>query len=56
MTGATTVTSAGTHIRQVLPPAMARELEGSRLARPSSLAERPASIKEAIIRWLNEEL
>jgi hypothetical protein len=56
VTAATATPNAGTHIRQVLPLAMARDLEGTRLAHPSSPSERPASIKEAIIRWLNEEL
>ena len=56
MSAATAATSAATRIRQVLPLAMTRELEGKRPAHPSSPSERPASVKEAIIRWLNEEL
>jgi hypothetical protein len=56
VTLATVATAAATRIREVLPRAMARDLEGTRLARPSPPSERPASIKEAIIRWLNEEL
>jgi hypothetical protein len=56
VTTATAATSASTRTRDVLPLAMAQGFEGSRLARPSLPSERPASIKDAIIRWLNEEL
>ena len=56
MTAATASTSAGTRTREVLPLAMAQGFEDTRLARPSSPSRRPASIKEAVIRWLNEEL
>jgi hypothetical protein len=53
---ATASTTASTRTRDVLPLAMARDFEGSRSARAPSPSGRPASIKEAIIRWLNEEL
>jgi hypothetical protein len=56
VTTATASTTASTRTRDVLPLAMARDLEGTRMARPSSPSGRPASIKDAIIRWLNEEL
>lgn len=53
---ATASTTAATRTRDVLPAALAREVESllSAKARPS--AERPTSIKDAVVRWLNEEL
>jgi hypothetical protein len=39
-------------MRRTLP----RELEGTRMAHLRPPEERPASIKEAIIRWFNQEL
>jgi hypothetical protein len=54
VSSATAATS--TRTRDVLPLALARDFEGTRTARPQSPSERPASIKEAILRWLNEEL
>ena len=42
--------------REALPPSLTRDLDGTASARTRSAAERPTSIKDAIIRWLNEEL
>lgn len=56
MTAATATTSASTRTRDVFPLALTREFEGTHMARPPSSAQRPASIKDAVIRWLNEEL
>lgn len=56
MRGATASTSAPTRTRDVLPLALSRDFEGWRGSRTQSPAERPTSIKEAVIRWLNEEL
>jgi hypothetical protein len=53
----TTATSpAATRLREALPLSLVRELEGVLSGRHPPPAERPASIKEALIRWLNEEL
>lgn len=56
MTTATVSITASTRTRDVLPLGLARDFEGSRATRPQQNSERPASIKEAIMRWLNEEL
>lgn len=56
MSTATAATTASTRTRDVLPLALARDFEGARLTHAQSPSGRPASIKEAIIRWLNEEL
>ncbi len=49
----TTVTDTR-HIRELLPLGLIRDLQG---AHPPVSEERPSpSIREAIIRWLNEEL
>lgn len=40
--------------REALPASSTREMEAG--ASRSRSAERPASIKDAIVRWLNEEL
>ncbi|EAU62055.1 hypothetical protein [Stigmatella aurantiaca] len=52
---ATAAVSAATRTREVLPTPLARELEGLLGPRIRN-AGRPPSIKDAIIRWLNEEL
>lgn len=56
MNTATASTTASTRTREVLPFALARDYEGTRSTHPQSPSGRPASIKEAIMRWLNEEL
>jgi hypothetical protein len=56
VTTATVSTTAATRTRDVLTLSLTRELEGTVTARPASASQRPASIKEAIVRWLNEEL
>jgi hypothetical protein len=56
VTTATASITARTRTRDVLPLGLARDFEGSRGSRPQQPSERPASIKEAIMRWLNEEL
>jgi hypothetical protein len=53
---ATAATTASTRTREVLPFALPRDFEGGRPTHPQSPSGRPASIKEAIMRWLNEEL
>jgi len=47
---------AATRTREVLPTPLARELEGLLGPHARPLAGRPPTIKDAIIRWLNEEL
>jgi hypothetical protein len=56
VSSATAATTASTRTRDVLPLGLSRDFEGPRAARPQSPSERPASIKEAVTRWLNEEL
>ena len=56
MSTATATTTASTRTRDVLPLGLARDFEGARPTHPQSPSGRPASIKEAIMRWLNEEL
>ncbi|HLL04473.1 MAG TPA: hypothetical protein VK539_28070 [Myxococcaceae bacterium] len=56
MSTATASTTASTRTREVLPFALTRDYEGARPTHPQSPSGRPASIKEAIMRWLNEEL
>lgn len=53
MTARTTVQM---RTREALPPSLGRDLESIASPRPRSSGERPTSIKDAIIRWLNEEL
>lgn len=55
-TAVATRTGVQTRTREALPPALARDLESHASPRTRSATERPASIKDAIIRWLNEEL
>ncbi len=56
-TSVATRTTVQTRTREPLPAALLRELDGTTLARTRTAAEqRPTSIKDAIIRWLNEEL
>jgi hypothetical protein len=47
---------AAPRTREALPPGLVRELEGTARARARQAGERPTSIKDAIVRWLNEEL
>ncbi|MBN1208201.1 MAG: hypothetical protein JXB05_25285 [Myxococcaceae bacterium] len=51
----TTATATDTrHIRDLLPMGLIRDLQG---AQPAMSEEKPTpSIREAIIRWLNQEL
>ncbi len=42
--------------RDALPPGLLRDLDGTPRARARQASERPTSIKDAIVRWLNEEL
>ncbi|SEL15683.1 hypothetical protein SAMN05444354_104140 [Stigmatella aurantiaca] len=51
-----TSTHAATRTREVLPTPLARELEGLLGPHARPLSGRPPTIKDAIIRWLNEEL
>ena len=56
-TSVATRSTVQTRTREPLPAALMRELDGHTAARTRTGAEqRPASIKDAIIRWLNEEL
>ncbi|SEU28769.1 hypothetical protein [Stigmatella erecta] len=50
------LTQAATRTREVLPTPLARELEGLLGPHARPPAGRPPTIKDAIIRWLNEEL
>jgi hypothetical protein len=54
--GTTVRPSLQTRTREALPAALLRDRDGAASARTRQSAERPASIKDAIIRWLNEEL
>ena len=56
MSTATAATTASTRTREVLPLGLTRDFEGTRPTHPQSPSGRPASIKEAVVRWLNEEL
>ena len=56
MNTATAATTASTRTREVLPHLLARDFEGTRSTHAQSPSGRPASIKEAVVRWLNEEL
>ncbi|MDC0708109.1 hypothetical protein POL68_06470 [Stigmatella sp. ncwal1] len=53
---ATAAAKAATRTREVLPNPLARELEGLLGPHARYPSGRPPSIKDAIIRWLNEEL
>lgn len=57
-TAVTTRTQVQTRTRETLPPSLTRDWDGSATPRGNrgSASERPPSIKDAIIRWLNEEL
>ncbi len=55
-TSVATRTHVQTRTRESLHTALIRDLDGNAAARTRSTAERPTSIKDAIIRWLNEEL
>ncbi|XXF80803.1 hypothetical protein P2318_13900 [Myxococcaceae bacterium GXIMD 01537] len=54
-TAVATRTTVQSRTREALPAALIRELDSATL-RARTPGERPASIKDAIIRWLNEEL
>jgi hypothetical protein len=52
-----TRTHVQTRTREPLPPSLTRDWDGIVPSRNRGAAnERPPSIKDAIIRWLNEEL
>jgi hypothetical protein len=53
-----TTATVATQLTVPRPPPLAlpRELEGTRMAHFRPAVERPASIKEAIVRWLDAEL
>ncbi|WP_426752839.1 hypothetical protein [Myxococcus sp. Y35] len=42
--------------RELMPASMLRDADAARSPRTRLDAERPASIREAIIRWLDQEL
>lgn len=42
--------------RELMPASMLRDADAARLLRTRLDAERPASIREAIVRWLDQEL
>jgi hypothetical protein len=44
------------HIRELLPLGLIRDLPAARYAQPPPRMEQPASLKVAIVRWLNAEL
>jgi hypothetical protein len=52
----TSATQAATRTREVLPTSLARELEGLLGPHARPLTGRRPTLKDAIIRWLNEEL
>lgn len=53
-----TRTHMQTRTREPLPPSLTRDWDGTAAATRNrgGASERPPSIKDAIIRWLNEEL
>lgn len=56
-TAVATRTQVQTRTRETLPPSLTRDWDGTATSRNRGAAsERPPSIKDAIIRWLNEEL
>ncbi len=42
--------------REPMPASMLRDADSARTPRTRLYAERPASIREAIVRWLDQEL
>ncbi|WP_194858504.1 MULTISPECIES: hypothetical protein [unclassified Myxococcus] len=42
--------------RELMPASMLRDADAARLPRTRLDSERPASIREAIVRWLDQEL
>lgn len=48
--------SSGQRTREPAPAALVRDSDAVRTPRTRLAAERPASIRDAIIRWLDQEL
>ena len=48
--------SASTRTREPVPAALVRDSDAVRTPRTRLAAERPASIRDAIVRWLDQEL